>query len=216
MFMMDECVGHMTEKVVIPRAEEIEVVPRRLTAQPPAQFQPYRVDGQPIPEFARAGDGYRFHTTGLTHDARGYPVMSAACQETCVRRLVDKIRGDVDRIVRFDEEATDGADVVVITYGITARVARQGVQLAREKGVKVGVLRLIVVWPFPEKRIRKLAGRIKAFVVPEINFGQIVLEVERCAAGQAAAVRVSHAGGGVHDPRQICEAILRAAGKEGR
>ena len=211
MFMMDECVGHMTEKVIIPPAEEIEIVPRKLTAQPPGEFIPYRADGNLVPEFARAGDGYRFHTTGLTHDERGYPVMSAECQEKCVRRLVEKIKKNVDKIVRFEEEQTDGADVVVVTYGITARVARQGIDLARKKGVKIGVIRLVVVWPFPEKRIRELAGKIKAFVVPEINYGQMVLEVERCAAGQAAAILVPHGGGGVHDPNDICQAILGAA-----
>jgi 2-oxoglutarate ferredoxin oxidoreductase subunit alpha len=211
MFMMDECVGHMTEKVIIPPAEEIEVVPRPLTAAAPEEFQPYRVNGRDVPEFARAGDGYRFHTTGLTHDERGYPVMSAECQEKCVRRLVYKIRGNAEQIVRFEEDAVAGADVVVVSYGITARVARLGVQLAREKGVKVGVLRLIVVWPFPERRIRELARQVKAFVVPEINYGQIVLEVERCAAGQATAISVPHGGGSVHDPQEICQTILRAA-----
>ena len=107
--MMDECVGHMTEKVVIPPAEEIRVVPRALTAKPPAEFLPYATNGRPVPEFARAGDGYRFHTTGLTHDARGYPVMSEECQAACVGRLVEKIRGNAERIVRYEEQGTDGA-----------------------------------------------------------------------------------------------------------
>ncbi|NIM20583.1 MAG: 2-oxoacid:acceptor oxidoreductase subunit alpha [Candidatus Latescibacteria bacterium] len=211
MFMMDECVGHMTEKVVIPPAEEIEVVPRKLSKLKPEEYWPYSVNGGDIPEMVRAGDGYRFHTTGLTHDHRGYPDMSAECQELCVRRLVEKIKHNADKIVRFEEEETDGADVVVVTYGITARVARMGIEMARKKGVKVGVIRLIVIWPFPEKRIRELAGMVKAFVVPEINYGQIVLEVERCAAGKAAAVPVSHGGGGVHDPNDVCQAILGAA-----
>ena len=211
MFMMDECVGHMTEKVVIPPAEEIEIVPRKLTDKSPSEFLPYKANGNGVPEFARVGDGYRFHTTGLTHDERGYPVMSAECQELCVSRLVNKIRKNADAIVRFEEEGTDGADVVLVTYGITARVARMGIDMARKKGVKVGVIRLIVVWPFPEKRIRELAPSIKAFVVPEINLGQMVLEVERCAGGQAQTVLVPHHGGGVHDPKDICEAILRAA-----
>jgi 2-oxoglutarate ferredoxin oxidoreductase subunit alpha len=209
--MMDECVGHMTEKVIIPAADRIDVVPRKLTARPPEEYLPYKVNGGMVSEFARAGDGYKFHTTGLTHDERGYPMMSAECQEKCVRRIVDKIRLSVDRIVRFEEEETDGADVVVVTYGITSRVARMGVELARRQGVKVGVMRLVVVWPFPEKRVAELAGKIKAFVVPEINYGQIVLEVERCAAGRAAAILVPHLGGGVHDPNDICKAIVEAA-----
>ena len=211
LLMMDECVGHMTERVVIPAAEQIEVVPRTLTAAAPEGFLPYRVDGHLVPEFARAGDGYRFHTTGLTHDERGYPVMSAEGQETCVRRLVEKVRGNAAKIVRFEEAETKKADVVVVAYGITARVARMGMELARRQGVKVGFLRLIVAWPFPERRIRELARKVKAFVVPEINFGQMVLEVERCAAGQAAAVSVPHAGGSVHDPEAIAAAIVRAA-----
>ena len=211
MFMMDECVGHMTEKVIIPPADEIEIVPRELTKQPPEDYLPYRVNGNLVTEFARAGDGYKFHTTGLTHDERGYPVMSAECQEKCVHRLVDKINQNADKIVRFDQEQIDGADVVVVTFGITARVARMGIDLARKKGIKVGVIRLIVVWPFPEKRIRELAGKVKAFVVPEINYGQMVLEVERCAAGKAAAICVPHGGGGVHNPQDICDAIVRAA-----
>lgn len=209
--MMDECVGHMTEKVVIPTADQIEVVPRKLTARPPDEFLPYKLNGGPVPEFARAGDGYKFHTTGLTHDERGYPDMSVECQNKCVRHLVDKIRANADKIVRFDEEQTSGADVVVVSYGITSRVARMGVDLARRAGVKVGVIRLVVVWPFPEKRIRQLAQKVKAFVVPEVNYGQIVLEVERCAAGKAAALPVSHMGGGVHDPNDICKAIVEAA-----
>jgi 2-oxoglutarate ferredoxin oxidoreductase subunit alpha len=210
LLMMDECVGHMTEKVVIPRAENIEVVPRRLTSKRPDEYLPYRTDATLVPEFARAGDGYRFHTTGLTHDERGYPVMDEVCQAASVGRLLDKIRKNADRIVRIEETETEDADVVVVSFGITARVATMATRMARKEGVKVGFLRLVVVWPFPERRIRELARQVRAFVVPEINLGQIVLEVERCAAGEAAAIPVSHAGGGVHDPAVICEAILGA------
>jgi 2-oxoglutarate ferredoxin oxidoreductase subunit alpha len=210
LMMMDECVGHMTEKVVIPPADRIEVVPRKLTAKSPEEFHPYQRNGNFVSEFARAGDGYKFHTTGLTHDERGYPVMSAECQDQCVRHLIDKIKGNADKIVRFDEEETNKADVVVVAYGITARVARMGVDLARKQGIKAGMLRLIVVWPFPETRIRQLAQKVKAFVVPEINYGQIVLEVERCAGGKARAIGVPHMGGGVHDPNDICRAIVEA------
>ena len=211
MFMMDECVGHMSEKVVIPKAEEIQVVPRKLTTKSPDEFLPYVPDENLVPDFARAGDGYKFHTTGLTHDERGYPEMSVRCQEKCVRRLVDKLRLNADKIIRFEEEKTEGADVVLVTYGITARVARMAIDMVRKKGVKVGVIRLIVVWPFPEKRIRELAGKIKGFVVPEINYGQLVLEVERCAAGKAPAILVSHMGGGVHNPEDVADAIMEAA-----
>ena len=89
-------------------------------------------------------------------------------------------------------------------------MAQMALEMAREQGVKVGVIRLIVAWPFPEKRIRELAGKVKAFVVPEVNYGQMVLEVERCAGGRASAILVPHPGGGVHDPETIVEAIMGA------
>jgi 2-oxoglutarate ferredoxin oxidoreductase subunit alpha len=209
--MLDECVGHMTEKVIIPPADEIDIIPRNLTKQKPGKFWPYTVNGNQVPEFARAGDGYRFHTTGLTHDHRGYPDMSVECQEACVRRLIDKIRLNADDIIRTEEFMMDDAEVVVIAYGITARVARMGNAMAREKGVKVGFLRLITAWPFPEARIRELSEKVKGLVVPEINYGQMVLEVERCAAGKCKTVLVPHGGGGVHDPQSICDAILGVA-----
>jgi 2-oxoglutarate ferredoxin oxidoreductase subunit alpha len=201
----------MTEKVVIPEPDTIDIVPRKLSDKKPGDYFPYDFEGASIPEFVRAGDGYKFHTTGLTHDKRGYPVMSSECQEWNVRHLIDKIRSNADDIVRYDEEDLDGADVVVIAYGITSRVTRMGIDMARKKGVKVGFIRLIVVWPFPETLVRKLASKVKAFVVPEINYGQIVLEVERCAAGKAAAIGVPHGGGGVHDPECIFKAIMEAA-----
>ena len=137
----------------------------------------------------------------------------AECQAVHVKRLVDKIRLNAGNIVRFEEEDTDGADVVLVAYGITARVARMGIDMARTKGLKlkIGMLRLVVVWPFPEERIRELAKDIRGFVVPEINFGQVALEVERCAGGKCATVPVPHAGGSVHDPEDIFKAIVRAA-----
>ena len=211
LFMMDECVGHMTEKVVIPDPDAIDLVPRRLTTKAPGAYLPYSRNGNGISEFARAGDGYRFHTTGLTHDDRGYPVMTVECQDVCVSRLLDKINKNADAISRVEEIQLDDADVVVVSYGITARVARMAVQMARDEGVRAGSLRLIVVWPFSEKRIRELAQKVRAFVVPEINRGQMVLEVERCVAGRADVISVPHSGGTVHDPSVIVDAIVRAA-----
>lgn len=209
--MTDECIGHMHEKVIIPPAEEIEVVERKWYTGPKEKYLPYKPDKDMIPFMVKAGDGYRFHTTGLTHDERGYPVINAECQDVCVRHLCDKIRRNADKIIRIEEDETDDAEIIVVSYGITSRVSIPAVQKARKKGIKVGTLRLITVWPFPEKRIKELAQKIKAFVVPEINYRQMVYEVERCAAGQAPAIHVPHCGGWVHDPEDIFKAIKEAA-----
>jgi len=210
LMMMDECVGHMTEKVVIPNPEEIEIYPRRYYQGPKEKYLPFKPDKDLVPPIVKAGDGYRFHVTGLTHDERGYPIMSAECQEKCVRRLVEKIRLNTEDIIKFEEEETEKADVVVISYGITSRVALKAIEMARKEGLKVGVLRLIVVWPFPERKVRELAKKIKAFVVPEINYGQIYFEVDRCSAGNAKVYHVPHGGGWVHNPEDILKVIKEA------
>jgi 2-oxoglutarate/2-oxoacid ferredoxin oxidoreductase subunit alpha len=210
MFMMDEVVGHMTEKVVIPPADQIDVVPRKHTTKSVDEFLPYATNGDLVPEMAHAGEGYRFHVTGLTHDERGYPNMTPKVQQKLVNRLINKVRNAADRIALFEEENTANADVVVISYGITSRVAQRGIDMARSRGLKVGKLRLITVWPFPENKIRELASRTKAFVVPELNLGQMVREVERAAGGKARTIHVPHAGGSVHHPEDILAAIQEA------
>lgn len=210
MFMMDECVGHMTEKVIIPAAETIEVLARRWTDKQGKDYLPFEAGADMIPAMARAGDGHRMHITGLTHDERGYPVVTAEAQEKLVRRLVDKIRLNTEEIVRIEEREIKGADVVVLSYGITSRVTERAVQLARQEGIKVGTLRLVTLWPFPERRIRELAKTVGAFVVAELNYGQIYYEVERCAAGNAPVLLAGHGGGTVHEPEQILAQIREA------
>ncbi len=205
--MSDECVGHMTEKVVIPSAEEIEIYPRRYTKKPPEEYLPYIPDEDLVPPMAPTGKGYKFHVTGLTHDERGYPVISAEAQEKLLRRLVDKVNKNADDIIITKEEDVDNAEVVVISYGISYRVAQPAITKAKKDGIKVGQLRLVTVWPFPEKRIRELASKVKAFVVPELNYGQIYYEVERCACGNAKTALIPHAGGGVHNPEDIYNKI---------
>jgi 2-oxoglutarate ferredoxin oxidoreductase subunit alpha len=211
--MTDEKVGHMTERVVIPPPEEIPRYQRRRPRVPPDDgYLPYAPDVDGVPPMACAGDGYRIHMTGLTHDERGYPdTVSVEAQRNLVERLVGKIRNNRQDIIQLREDGVEGADVVVVAYGISARTAARPVRLAREKGLKVGLLKLVTVWPFAEDRIRHLATQVKAFVVPEINMGQIALEVERCAGGQAKTFPVLHAGGGLHRPDDILEVIRRAA-----
>ncbi|MBI4891960.1 MAG: 2-oxoacid:acceptor oxidoreductase subunit alpha [Acidobacteria bacterium] len=211
MFMMDECVGHMTEKVVIPPAEEIDLYPRRHASKPPGEFQLFEAGEELVPEMAHAGEGYKLYVTGLTHDKRGYPALNPAAQRELVGRLFEKIRRAQDELTMVEAEGLEDADVVVVSYGITSRVAQKAIQAARDKGLKVGKLRLICVWPFPEKLIRELAGKVKALVMPELNMGQVVLELERCAGGQCKVIGVPHPGGTVHKPVEILEAIERGA-----
>jgi 2-oxoglutarate ferredoxin oxidoreductase subunit alpha len=167
--MTDEAVGHMSEKVVIPQINSKDLVGRPRPKVAPKKYLPYDSKQGLVPPMAIAGEGYRFHVTGLTHDDKGYPEMTAEAQDKLIRRLVDKIRLNTKDIIRYEEVNVEDADVIVVSYGITARVARYAVQEARNEGIKAGLLRLITVWPFAEDRVRKLASKVKAFVVPEIT-----------------------------------------------
>ena len=211
LIMSDEAVGHMSERVVIRQVASEELVSRKRPSVIPEQYQPYKPDKDLVPPMAIAGEGYRFHVTGLTHDEKGYPAMTAEAQDKLVRRLSDKIRLNRKDIIRYEEVDIEDARVIVCAYGITARIARHAVQQARNEGIKAGLLRLITVWPFPEEHVRELAKKAKSFIVPEINYGQIVFEVERCAGGRAKTLLVPHMGGGVHLPQTILEAIREAA-----
>jgi len=210
MVMMDEVVGHMTEKVVIPPPDQIEVTPRRYTTKAPGDYLPYKSNGDGVPDMVKAGDGYNFHITGLTHDERGYPNMTVSVQDKLVKRLRSKIDNAPD-LVCYEADGLEGADVVVVSYGITSRVAQRAIDLGRAQGLKVGKLRLIIAWPFPEKLFAELASKVKGFVVAELNLGQMVNEVQRAANGAAKVRHVGHAGGSVHDPQVILKAIQEVA-----
>ncbi|MGD9050181.1 MAG: 2-oxoacid:acceptor oxidoreductase subunit alpha, partial [Anaerolineae bacterium] len=167
--MTDAEVGHMTERVVIPSPEEIEIVDRpqvRKGDVAPDHFRIFRDSSGNgyVSPMAHAGEGYRIHVTGLTHDERGYPGMNAQTQEWNLERLINKIRVHRDDIIQVEEQYLDDAEVVVVSYGISARTSLWPIELARQEGIRVGYLRLITVWPFPEERIRHLAKGIRAFV----------------------------------------------------
>jgi 2-oxoglutarate ferredoxin oxidoreductase subunit alpha len=211
MVMLDECVGHMTERVVIPPAEEIEVQPRRHTTKKPGEYKPFEPESDLVPDMAHAGEGYALHVTGLTHDERGFAALTTQAHARLIGRLFDKIRAGEKDIIVWDEDRTEDADVVVVSYGITSRVAERAIQMARDMNIRVGRFRIITAWPFPEARIRELSGTARAFVVPELNLGQMVKEVERLAAGKARTISVPHAGGSVHRPEDIVAAIVEGA-----
>ncbi len=225
--MTDAEVGHMTEKVVIPPPEEIVIVNRpevRRGDVEPDHFRIYRgmatgnggttlAGGGYVSPMVAAGEGYRIHVTGLTHDERGYPAMNAAAQEKNLQRLVNKIRNNRDDIIQVEDRYLDDAEVVVVSYGISARTSLWPIEQARAEGLRVGYLRLITVWPFPEEQVRALAKDVRAFVVPEINMGQIVREVERCACGQTQVWSATCAGGDILEPQHVLNVIRQAAGQ---
>jgi 2-oxoglutarate ferredoxin oxidoreductase subunit alpha len=218
--MTDAEVGHMTEKVVIPPLEEVEIINRPEIKRgdlEPDRFRIYRSDPNGkkgyVSPMVKAGEGYRIHVTGLTHDERGYPAMNAEANQWNVSRIMEKIQANRKEIIQVEKSKLRGAQVVVVSYGISARTSLWPIEMARKEGIKVGYLRLVTVWPFPEDMIRTLAEKVDAFIVPEINMGQIRREVERCAGGNARVIGVNKPGGDILDPEEVLGAIREGAGR---
>lgn len=209
MVMADEVVAHMWEKLVIPPAEEIEIVNRKKPKVPPDHYMPFMPDDDLVPPMACFGEGYRFHATGLTHDEHGYPqTQSSEVQTKLVERLCDKIRKNAEKIVRVEETMVDDAEILVVAYGIAARAALSAVRKARENGIKAGLLRLVTLWPLPEKHIAKAAEGVKAIIVPEMNCGQMAREIERVAK-KTPVYHISKLGEEPHTPMEIFKVLRR-------
>jgi 2-oxoglutarate ferredoxin oxidoreductase subunit alpha len=210
LLMADEVVGHMVERVVIPEASEIPFWDRKhANGKPGEMFYPFEPDEDLVPPIAHAGEGYRVHFTGLTHDPRGYPDMSPETHQQLIRRLVDKVETNADDLELVDRYMVDDADILVVSYGSTARSARRAVREAREMGIRAGALRLISVWPFPEQEFSSLAPQMNAFIVAEMNLGQMRMEIERRVVQPVSGVH--HAGGAMLPPGPILEEIKRVA-----
>jgi len=214
LILADEVIGHMVERVVIPAEEQIERWERKRPNLPLDKnnggFRPFRVvDDDLVPPMVHAGEGYKVHFTGLTHDELGYPDMTAQTHHDLVSRLSAKIRHNADQIIRTDDYYLEDAQIVIVSYGCTARSARRAVSLARAAGIKVGLIRLISIWPFPEAYIHETCSSAEHIIVAEMNLGQISLEVERIT--KKAVEGVFHAGGAMITPQSIMNKIQELA-----
>lgn len=206
--LLDEIVGHLREKVVLPNPDEIEIYPRRQPDCTREQgYQPYRPAADLVPNIADFGTGNRIHVTGLTHDETGFPSGSPKVTEESIHRLHEKIARAQDEITHYDEFFMDDAEYAVVAYGGTARTAYAAVEAARIKGIKVGMVRLMTIWPFADKVIKKLAIEVKGILVPELNYGQLVNEVERAAGGKAIVKLLAKYNTEIFTPEEICKGI---------
>ncbi|MBP2639265.1 MAG: korA [Firmicutes bacterium] len=210
--LLDEVVGHMRERVELPQAHEIEIYPRRVPDKTKAQgYKPYTPMEDLVPNPADFGTGYRIHCTGLVHDETGFPSGSPSITEQTIERLHEKIARVQEEITHYDEFFMDDAEIAVVAFGGTARTAYAAVEAARSAGRKVGMIRIMTIWPFADSVMRNLAKRVKGILVPEMNYGQYVYEVERAAAGQAKVVSLPKYNSEVFTPDEIGQAIEELA-----
>jgi len=212
MILSDEVLGHMREKVFIPPAGSYAVNERKRPSVKPEKFIPYLPDPEDdIPPMASFGDGYKWHVTGLAHNDFGFPSAKEDEVEKNITRLVRKIDRFRDEIVEYDAYEVDDADIVVLSYGTVARSSITAVKEGRKRGLKVGHFRPITLWPFPDKEIYQVAKKAKTIIVPELNCGQMVLEVDRAVHGRAKVIKKGLVNGEVFRPEEILSFVQEVA-----
>jgi len=213
--LYDEVIGHLREEAVLPLPPDGGVPGRRRPTAPPEAYLPYEPLADGVPPMAEFGGGYRFHVTGLAHDARGYPTQDPATVAVHQRRRLEKIAAFGDVVAATDPLELEDAEVAVVACGIAARAAQEAVSLARRRGIRAGLLRPVVLWPFPDAAVREVAASVGGIIVAEMNLGQIAGEVERAAGGLAPVVRCCRADGAPLEPEQVLahiEALAPARG----
>lgn len=212
--LFDELVSHMREKVVIPRPGEIEVVERLGTSLPQGtNYHPYlvREDGRlPMSDF---GGVHRYNVTGLVHDMWGFPSTDPKVVYDLIHHLVDKLEHRADTIAHYKEYFTEDAEVLLISYGGSARSALQMVEDRRKRGVKVGLLELQSLWPFPGETVRKKCEGRSHVLVVEMNMGQICQEVKKVVSKPEKVFLANRFDGVFISPGDILRLLNMIQGK---
>jgi 2-oxoglutarate ferredoxin oxidoreductase subunit alpha len=210
--LSDEVVGHMREKIVIPEKGSYNIVDRKRPKEDPEKFVPYKPDPEDdIPPMASFGDGYRWHVTGLTHNQWGFPTNDPDIAEEKILRLMRKVRRFKGEIVKYDTYEVEDAEILVVAYGSVSRTALSAVREARSRGMRVGFFRPITLWPFPDDELRGLLGGAKSVLVPELNCGQMILEVERVVGGKPRVFGKGLVNGELFRPSEIFDFIKEVA-----
>lgn len=205
--LLDEIIGHVYEKVTLPDTDGLEIIDRKKPSVPPEEYLPYQADESLIPEMAAFGDGYRYHITGLIHDETGFPTNNAEKIAEMMDRLNTKLLKYEQEIIQVEETDTADAEIGIVAYGSSARAARTAMRKAREEGIKVGMLRIQTLWPFPIDKIYEFGKKVKEIVVPELNLGQIAHEVEHAVQDRFKVHRVNKINGEPIHPDEILNKI---------
>lgn len=207
--LSDEVVAHTREKVQLPHPEEIEIFDRIKPNMPPEWYIPYEDTPRGVPPMAAFGEGYRYHVTGLIHDVRGFPTERTDEIQAFLTRIHRKIYNNFHDIMMVKEESVEDAEILVVAYGSVARSARRAIKEARERGVRAGLIQLVTIWPFPRQAIEPLLRRVRAVLVPELNFGQVSREIKRINQGKTRVEKLNRIDGQLITPDDILTRLLK-------
>jgi 2-oxoglutarate/2-oxoacid ferredoxin oxidoreductase subunit alpha len=202
--LADEVIGHMREPIDLPDFETVEKVERVVTDSP-AEYKAFRNAPGDVPPMASFGRGYRYHITGLFHDEVGFPTQRLDEIDPWLDRVNAKLNRHGDDILVYQKDYQPGARTAILSYGASARTARHAVKQMRAKGEKVSLFTAQTIWPFPEDAVEELGDSVERIIVPEMNLGQLALEVERIV-GRRKVVRVNRANGEMITPDMVLEA----------
>ena len=208
--LSDEVVSHTRERMFLPKPSTVTIYNRRKPRRDPDRYLPYEGGGNPdIPTMASYGQDYRFHVTGLFHDKTGFPSNDTNVIASEMRRLMRKIDKNYNDIVKFSTHLLDDAEIAIVAYGSVSRSAKEAINRLRTdpEKPKVGLFRIKTMWPFPDRAIRRLARKVSVIVVPEMNMGQVVYEVERIAQNQCEVVPLNRVDTEIISPQQLINLI---------
>ncbi len=205
--LLDEVIGHMREKVNLSELENLEIVNRKKSSCKKEEFKAYEVTKDLVPNMEKIGDGFKFHVTGLVHDDTGFPTNSTSEAQKLFSRLTDKINNNLDDILLYENYLTDDCEMLIVTFGCMVRCSKEVVDSMREKGIKIGLLAIKTVWPFPEDIVREFSKKVDYMFVPEMNMGQMVLEVERVVSGKCPVIGINKFNGEILTPKEIISNI---------
>ncbi|MCK4598720.1 2-oxoacid:acceptor oxidoreductase subunit alpha [Candidatus Bipolaricaulota bacterium] len=205
--MSETTIALMRENLVIPDPKDIEIVNRARPNVPPKEFVPFKADPDGIPPLPDLGEGYRILHSLNPHDEWGGISWDPDVFEVMYERIIGKITCHRDDIVETQGFFLDDAEIVLIAYGSESRPALDAVDQAREDGIKAGLLKLVTVWPVPEKEIRAVAEHASVILAVEMNIGKYAGEIERASGGCCEVVWVTKNRGEIHTPAEIYAAI---------
>ena len=206
--LLDETLGHMHGKAMIPTVEEVQagIKPRKSFDGAPEDYRPYDVAQDEPAVLNPMFKGYRYHYTGLHHDAMGFPTEEIETCRKLIDRLFRKVEEHTDEIESNEEYMVDDAEILLIGYGSASLAIKEALEVLRAEGVKVGMFRPITLWPSPEERMYELGQKFDNVLSVELNQGQYLEEIQR-AMGRKDIQKLTKTNGRPFSPADIIEKV---------
>lgn len=205
--LLDEVIGHVRERIEI--EDDLNITNDRFDFPDKDEYMPYKnvLDG--ATQFIPFGLGYKYHVTGLAHDEKGYPTNSTDVNEKLMRRLLGKIENNRDDICVYDEEIRKDSDVLIVSYGSSARACKESIKMLGEEGINASFFKPITIWPFPEAHFKEISKKFKYIFVVEMNNGQLYLEIDRLVKGFGKVIKINKFNGEYLTPQYIFENVKK-------